>query len=61
MFLCCLPSHIPTIAGDIAGHVSNECVIFSYATGITLPRYDFVLTTELLLRELVYTSALQEK
>ncbi|XP_031134623.1 NADP-dependent oxidoreductase domain-containing protein 1 isoform X1 [Sander lucioperca] len=49
LFLCCLPSHLPKVCGDLHSHLSRRCLVYSFTSGVPVTRlaqllgHDFIL------------------
>ncbi|KAM9294042.1 NADP-dependent oxidoreductase domain-containing protein 1 [Gastrophryne carolinensis] len=43
IFLCCLPSQLPAVCAEIAGHLSWWCVVVSLMSAVPLPRLENLL------------------
>ncbi|XP_034431935.1 NADP-dependent oxidoreductase domain-containing protein 1 isoform X1 [Hippoglossus hippoglossus] len=49
LFLCCLPSHLPRVCGDLRSHLSKHCLVYSFISAVPVTRlaellgHDFIL------------------
>lgn len=46
VFLCCLPSQLPSICSEVDKELKPSSVIYSLVTAIPLPRYDIIMASE---------------
>ncbi|MEE6518453.1 hypothetical protein FKM82_029449 [Ascaphus truei] len=39
LFLCCLPSQLPSVCAEIQAHLGEACIVYSLVSAAPLPRY----------------------
>ncbi|XP_078000954.1 NADP-dependent oxidoreductase domain-containing protein 1-like [Glandiceps talaboti] len=57
LFLCVLPSQLPTVAEEIRGKISSHCVVYSFVSAVPIPRLRQILkTTHIIKPEMTWSS-----
>ncbi|XP_053545222.1 NADP-dependent oxidoreductase domain-containing protein 1 [Bombina bombina] len=50
LFLCCLPSQLPTVCAEIRNHLQESCIVYSLASAVPLPRLKQLLSHSSVIR-----------
>lgn len=50
IFLCCLPSHLPSICSELRTNLPESCIVYSLVSAVPIPRLKLLLSHNSILR-----------